>query len=495
MSDKKRGQNQGLLLDVTETSFVSEIDDDSLSPCLRMRAFVYSCLRSRLEIESEQIPGRKNNNSRHAIPVIRSSTISSCTISSSSSCSKCRDWLQSGCDGVYISATSVVTGCSLVVTVSIYLSNKVYMSMKMISLEFLVRMTVAVVVSSVIILAYYGTYIRYSSHSHVISAVEQPQPEVTEDIYFSTLLYKQKRQRHPPPAVAPQKRKTDNTTQCKFHENVAFMKIHKCGSSTTQNIFLRFGHVHRLLVALPKGEDKPQIGRFGKITEDDYEAPPRGTRWNVFAHHAVYNRSGILRLMPEDTKFVAILREPVDRFLSAFIYFKMAKYFPGMIGSSRQPRSTLDRFKARQKRRQRRIAVSNKKGPPRNSISRHTSPVSRSSTLNPAILQYLQNPARWDNIYRPGGPTDPNYEHACVRNCMVRDLGFPESLYENSEAIDRHGTGFYEVDIRTAKLWKYCVPVQGSLQKGEDVQEAWEFGSWQTGELATGFELNRGIAI
>ncbi|XP_019637617.1 PREDICTED: galactosylceramide sulfotransferase-like [Branchiostoma belcheri] len=315
----------------------------------------------------------------------------------------------------------------------------------MISLEFLVRMTVAVVVSCVIILAYYGTYIRYSSHSHVISAIEQPQPEVTEDIYFSTLLYKQK--------------KTDNTTQwqCRFHENVAFMKIHKCGSSTTQNIFLRFGHVHRLLVALPKGEDKPQIGRFGKITEDDYEAPPRGTRWNVFAHHAVYNRSGILRLMPEDTKFVAILREPVDRFLSAFIYFKMAKYFPGMIGSSRPPRnarSTLDRFKARQKRGQRRIAVSNKKGPPRNSISRHTSPVSRSSTLNPAILQYLQNPARWDNIYRPGGPTDPNYEHACVRNCMVRDLGFPESLYENSEAIGDFIEGI-EQDFTLVMILQY----------------------------------------
>ncbi|XP_066297063.1 galactosylceramide sulfotransferase-like [Branchiostoma lanceolatum] len=302
----------------------------------------------------------------------------------------------------------------------------------MISLDFLVRMTVAVVVSSVIILAYYGTYVRYTSH--VISAVEQPQPEMKDDMYFSTLLYKQKQQQRPTP-VEPQQRKTADLTQCKFLENVAFMKIHKCGSSTTQNIFLRFGHVHRLLVALPKEKDKPQIGRFGKITERDYEAPPRGSRWNVFAHHAVYNRTGILRHMPENTKFVAILREPVSRFLSAFYYFDMAKYFPGMIGLRR-------RWSIPEKRNPwlRRIHLSHQK--------------SHTRTSNSSILQYLQNPTKWDNVYHPAGPKDPNYEHACVRNCMVRDLGFPESSYENSTAIDDFIQGI-ERDFTLVMILQY----------------------------------------
>eukprot|EP00058_Branchiostoma_floridae_P025273 XP_002610763.1 hypothetical protein BRAFLDRAFT_91549 [Branchiostoma floridae] len=299
----------------------------------------------------------------------------------------------------------------------------------MISLDFLVRMTAAIMVSSVIILAYYRTYIRYSSH--VISAIEQPQPKMKEDIHSSAVL---------------QQRNSSDMTQCKFLKNVAFMKIHKCGSSTTQNIFLRFGHVHNLLVALPKGQDKPQIGRFGKITEHDYEAPPSGLRWNVFAHHAVYHRAGILRLMPKNTKFVAILREPVSRFLSAFIYFDMAKYFPGMIGSPRLlgPRRRLnipDRFKKPRNRGQtvgQKITVSHQ----------------RIHTKNSSILQYLQNPTRWDNVYRPPGPRDPNYEHACVRNCMVRDLGFPESLYENSTAIHDFVEGI-ERDFTLVMILQY----------------------------------------
>ncbi|KAI8518684.1 hypothetical protein Bbelb_047010 [Branchiostoma belcheri] len=68
-------------------------------------------------------------------------------------------------------------------------------------------------------------------------------------------------------------RSTDTLT-CTKHTSIAFIKVHKCGSTTLQRSFLRFGFTHRLNVALPRGRDGPTIGHDGIITRDDYEPPP-----------------------------------------------------------------------------------------------------------------------------------------------------------------------------------------------------------------------------
>ncbi|XP_078686462.1 galactose-3-O-sulfotransferase 3-like isoform X2 [Branchiostoma floridae x Branchiostoma belcheri] len=180
----------------------------------------------------------------------------------------------------------------------------------------------------------------------------------------------------PPPCQQPQ-------------TNVAFMKVHKCGSTTVQKVFLRYGHKHRLTVALPRERDRPSIGTAGVITQRDYLALPRGYP-NIFAHHAIYNRTGFQKLMPKNTKYVAILREPLSRLRSSFKYFKMERYFIGL-----------------------REAAGSK----------------------PPVLTYLEDPKRWDKLYRPSTRKD-FVDHICNRNCMARDLGLKETDYENKTAIE-----------------------------------------------------------
>ncbi|XP_035683832.1 galactose-3-O-sulfotransferase 2-like [Branchiostoma floridae] len=180
-------------------------------------------------------------------------------------------------------------------------------------------------------------------------------------------------------------------SNCVTHTSIAFIKVHKCGSTTLQRSFLRFGFTHRLNVALPRGRDSPTIGHDGLITRDDYEPSPGGARWDLFAHHGTYNRTQLLQLMKKDTKFITVLREPVSRLLSAFHYFRMERYFPGLMNETGQ-------------------------GSP--------------------VVTYLDDVKKWNSVYVP--PKDRDFaDHICIRNCMSRDLGLPEEDFDNRTAIDK----------------------------------------------------------
>ncbi|XP_035665489.1 galactose-3-O-sulfotransferase 3-like isoform X2 [Branchiostoma floridae] len=176
------------------------------------------------------------------------------------------------------------------------------------------------------------------------------------------------------------------------HTNVAFLKVHKCGSTTVANLMFRFGDKHNLIVALPPKRDRPTIGRLGTIKDSDYKHPPGGKRWNIFAHHAMYDRTRFHQLMAPDTRYVTILREPLGRLQSAFKYFHLQRYFPGLEKETRRGM--------------------------------------------PPVVTYLTRPEYWDPRYRPPRRSE-NKEHFCFRNCMARDLGLKEKDYDNKIAVQK----------------------------------------------------------
>ncbi|XP_066292257.1 galactosylceramide sulfotransferase-like isoform X2 [Branchiostoma lanceolatum] len=194
---------------------------------------------------------------------------------------------------------------------------------------------------------------------------------------------------------------------CKPHLNVAFMKVHKCGSTTLSNVIYRFGYKYKLIVALPPTRDRSTIGSLGTIKDSDYKHPPGGKLWNIFAHHAMYNRTRFHQLMAPDTRYVTILREPLRRLQSAFKYFHLQRRFPGLKEQTRHG----------------------------------TSPV----------VTYLTRPQYWDPLYRqPIG----NKEHYCFRNCMARDLGLKEKDYDNHTAVQEFVQGI-ENDFTTVLILEY----------------------------------------
>ncbi|XP_066284140.1 galactosylceramide sulfotransferase-like isoform X2 [Branchiostoma lanceolatum] len=190
--------------------------------------------------------------------------------------------------------------------------------------------------------------------------------------------------------VSEPSKNISTTATCEPHLNVAFLKVHKCGSTTVEHMLFNFGDRHNLIVALPSKTDCDIIGHFGIIRDEDYEPPPGGKRWNIFTHHAMYNKTRFHQLMAPNTRYITILRKPIERLQSAFHYFRLRTRFPGMEEETAKG-----------------IAH---------------------------VTTYLKKPSFWDPLFKP--PENIiDRENVCFRNCMVRDLGLLQRDYENYTVV------------------------------------------------------------
>ncbi|XP_077184926.1 galactose-3-O-sulfotransferase 3 isoform X2 [Paroedura picta] len=121
------------------------------------------------------------------------------------------------------------------------------------------------------------------------------------------------------------------------HTAVAFLKTHKTASSTMQNLLFRFAERHNLTVALPHhayGHQFCYPRNFSTRFVHPHTLPPR-----IIASHLRFNREELRRLMPNDTVYVTILREPVAMFESLFSYYN--QYCPAF---KRVPNGSMEVF-------------------------------------------------------------------------------------------------------------------------------------------------------
>ena len=113
-----------------------------------------------------------------------------------------------------------------------------------------------------------------------------------------------------------------------------FMKTHKCGSSSLQNVFLRFGDTHDLFFALPKIDN--YFGhpiRFNRrlLLDPALLRKRYNLTYSILAHHLRFNYKELAFVLPEDTIFITILRDPIRLFESLFIYYD---YSANSLGSN-----------------------------------------------------------------------------------------------------------------------------------------------------------------
>lgn len=113
-------------------------------------------------------------------------------------------------------------------------------------------------------------------------------------------------------------------------KNVAFLKTHKTGSSTMSNIMLRFADTHNLTVGLPL-EGKWELGGYPAFI-DKQLIDPQLTQYNVLGHHFRFNKQKLDEFMPLDTKYVTIIRSPVDNVESVFGFFQDQMPFEEWLG-------------------------------------------------------------------------------------------------------------------------------------------------------------------
>lgn len=105
---------------------------------------------------------------------------------------------------------------------------------------------------------------------------------------------------------------------------VVLLKTHKTGSSTLQNIILRYAILHNLTVAVPIYRASflwPARFRsqFVKKEKDKLS-------YDVLAHHAILEKPEMAQVMKPTAKYITILRDPVALFRSAYQYFNMNEF-------------------------------------------------------------------------------------------------------------------------------------------------------------------------
>ncbi|XP_069114249.1 galactose-3-O-sulfotransferase 3-like [Argopecten irradians] len=113
-------------------------------------------------------------------------------------------------------------------------------------------------------------------------------------------------------------------------DHIAFIKLPKAGSTTAQNIFLRYGDEKNLTFALPSN---PRRGGGETLTKKFFFPPPRNGNYDITCAHTKYNRKQFSTVLHKDTKYIGTVREPFSHFQSS-IRFKKPKNIVGIKGEN-----------------------------------------------------------------------------------------------------------------------------------------------------------------
>ncbi|XP_067684333.1 galactose-3-O-sulfotransferase 3-like [Haliotis asinina] len=155
--------------------------------------------------------------------------------------------------------------------------------------------------------------------------------------------------------------------------HIAFLKVHKSASSTMMNLFYRFGLKRNLTYVLPlKGENYLNLTKQKMFLS--VVPPPAMSGYDILCNHVSrFDQQAFSRLLPLDTKYIAIVREPLERLNSAFHYYNKDAILTAVKGKY-------------------------------------------------SFQDYQQNPEHYETIWGAGSHTN---------NKMARDFGFPYEHYRN----------------------------------------------------------------
>ncbi|XP_049424825.1 galactose-3-O-sulfotransferase 4 isoform X3 [Epinephelus fuscoguttatus] len=108
---------------------------------------------------------------------------------------------------------------------------------------------------------------------------------------------------------------------CQPHTHVMFLKTHKTASSTVLNMLYRFGEERDLRFALPLGYQLGYPLPFNAHRVKGYRGP-RVVEFHIMGNHMRFHRPEVEKVMPADTFYFSIIRDPVALAESSFAYYK-----------------------------------------------------------------------------------------------------------------------------------------------------------------------------
>ncbi|KAM7377720.1 hypothetical protein PAMA_014160 [Pampus argenteus] len=108
---------------------------------------------------------------------------------------------------------------------------------------------------------------------------------------------------------------------CQPHTHIMFLKTHKTASSTVLNMLYRFGEERNLRFALPLGYQLGYPLPFNAHRVKGYRGP-RAIEFHIMGNHMRFNKPEVEKVMPADTFYFSIIRDPVALAESSFAYYK-----------------------------------------------------------------------------------------------------------------------------------------------------------------------------
>ena len=124
-------------------------------------------------------------------------------------------------------------------------------------------------------------------------------------------------------------RDNPNKFDCNNLQSLYYVKIHKTGSTTFQNIIFRLGMQRDLFFALfdcSYGMPYPNAPNDSYLYSHPTHPKFQG-RFHILTDHAMFDTEATKSYIPEDTPVITLLRHPLDQLSSTFEFFKMAEKF------------------------------------------------------------------------------------------------------------------------------------------------------------------------
>ncbi|XP_069583995.1 galactose-3-O-sulfotransferase 2-like [Ranitomeya imitator] len=109
---------------------------------------------------------------------------------------------------------------------------------------------------------------------------------------------------------------------CQPKNNIFFLKTHKTASSSIINILFRYGEFHNLTFAFPFRSAQFSYPSYFKAAYVNGFSEKTKNIFNIMCHHMHFKFTEVEKVMPEDTFYFTILRNPISQMESSFSYYK-----------------------------------------------------------------------------------------------------------------------------------------------------------------------------
>ncbi|XP_075061891.1 galactose-3-O-sulfotransferase 2-like [Mixophyes fleayi] len=119
---------------------------------------------------------------------------------------------------------------------------------------------------------------------------------------------------------------SSSSRTCQAKSHIVFLKTHKTAGSTILNLLHRYGDRNDLIFALPFKHQFSYPNHFFSRYVKGFDSPTR-PQYDILCHHMRFNLREVRKVMPSDSFFFTIIRDPATMAESAFSYYRSSTGF------------------------------------------------------------------------------------------------------------------------------------------------------------------------